>query len=111
VGDFAELPEPHWQALFRAAQGLAVKGVGTRRAVHALAHQAGRDRLAVEAARDQFIGILAEQDDLGAQRALGLLEAVLYHGDRHGRWGSGAERPTRAPGRWLGRRGASERFR
>ena len=99
MGEFAELPEPQWQVLFRAAYGLALKGVGTRRAVHTLAHEAGRDRLAVETARDQFIGILAEQDDLGAQRALGFLEAVLDHCDRHGLWGSRGPRPAR----WLSR--------
>ena len=92
---------------------MALKGVGTRRVVHALAHQAGQDRLAVETARDQLIGILAEQDDFGAQRALGLLEAVLDHGDRHGAWVSSSERGpwTRHPGRWLGRRGQSDHSR
>ena len=113
MGDFAELPEPQWQVLFRAAYGLALKGVGTRRAVHALANQSGHDRLAVETARDQLIGILAEQDDFGAQRALGLLEAVLDHGDRHGAWAGvgGGARGTRSPGRWLARRAAAERSR
>jgi hypothetical protein len=110
VGAYAELPEPHWRVLFQAASGMAVKGVGTRRAVHALVQQAEPDRLAVETARDHFIGILAEKDDFAAQRALHLLEVALDHGDRHGVWGSGGERQRkRHPGRWF--RGESERFR
>ena len=82
----ADLPQPVWRQLFLEAYGMALDGIGDRRAVRVLVHQAGRDRLAVETARDHFVGLLAEDWEPTVERALHYLDGALVYGDGHRAW-------------------------
>jgi len=88
----ADLPPPVWREVFLEAYGMSLDGVSERRAVRLLVQQARGDRLAVETARDHFVGLLAEDREPTVQRALHYVEAALAYGDGHHAWDESSPR-------------------
>ena len=88
----ADLPQPVWREVFLEAYGMSLDGVSDRRAIRLIVQQAKGDRLAVETARDHFIGLLAEDREPTVERALHYLDGALVYGDGHHAWDSESPR-------------------